>query len=224
MAVYNSQTDSYIPDSQIPFLPGLWPPKIERRFMSRIRYLINYRIVPGFGIFCGICLAAIIILMEMDESKYGGVAGVLFGLIALSGIVILATVPKTRNWEIAEELKRYDLTQSHPVPEDGYTMEQDGVKIEFTGEGLRVDGVFYWYNRLSPMLATSNRFLRIWLALQFSTDSTHAFFIPLSSEVIAAINQFSIPIGNRQQFDFLLENKEEAFRQIYSTGSIRVPE
>lgn len=224
MAVYNSQTDSYIPDSQVPFLPGLWPPKIERRFMTRIRYLINYRIVPGFAIFCGICLAAIVILMETDESRYGGVAIALFGLMALSGIAILVTVPKTRHWEIAEERKRYDLTQSHSVPEDGWTMEQDGIKLEFTGEGLRIDGTFYWYNHLSPMLATSNRFLRIWLALQFRTDSTHVLYVSLSPEVIAAVNQYSIPIGNREQYDFLLKNPEEAFLQIYNTGSIRAPE
>lgn len=224
MGVYDDQTGITIRDSQVPFVPGMLPPKVEKQYMNPIRFRINYRVVPAFGIFCLLCIGISLVLMEIDEAKYSGVFIVLLALVGVASVALMVSVPKTRGWEISAELKRYDLTKG-TIPEGiEFTLEQEGMKLVFRQDGLELDGRFYWYNQVAPKFVTSNRFNRIWLAVQFGTDPIHSVFLPLSPEVIALVDRFSIPIGNREQYDFLLGHKELCFDQIYKTGTIHVPE
>lgn len=224
MAVYNNETDFYARDSQLPFIPGFLPPNLERHYMNPIRHFINYKIVPGFGIICGLLLVVIFILMSIDEAKYTSTAIILFCIIGLFCVALLLTVPKTRKWEIAAELKRYNFSPLVTPLEDYWTLEDEGVTLQFSKDGLRVNDKFYWYNHLTPKLATSNRFNRIWIALQFGSDPMHSVFVSLSPEAIAAVDHFSIPLQNKDAFDYLLINKEKTFEEIYSTGSFHTPD
>lgn len=223
MAVFNDENGFYARDSQFPFIPGVTPPRIERYFMNPVRFIINYRVVPGFGILCGLLLAVILILMRLDEAKYATTSIILFGVIGLLCAAVLLTVPKTRSWEIAAEMKRYQLSPLPTPLEDPWVITDEDITLQFSMDGLKIDDKFYWYNHLSPKLATSNRFNRVWIALQFGSDPMHAVFVPLSPEAIAAVEQFSIPLQNKDAFDFLLNNKEKVFEEIYHTGSFYIP-
>ena len=223
MAVYNDESGFYVRDSQLPFIQAPPPPGIERHYISPVRFFINYRIVPGFGILCGLLLVLILTLMYTDEEKYTPIAIILFGVIGLLCVALLATVPKTRAWELAEEMKRYDLSPSPTPPEDPWILEDEGMTLEFTADGLKVDGRLYRYSSLSPMLATSNRFNRVWASFQFGSDPMRAVFVPLSPEAIAMVEHFSIPLQNKEDLRFLLEHKERAFDEIYKTGTFHVP-
>lgn len=224
MGVYDDENGFYAKDSALPFISGILPPKLERNYMNPVRFLINYRIVPGFGNLCGLLLATIVILMSIDDAKYGSVAIVLFGLIALLCVAVGLTVPKTRAWEIAAELKRYDFSPSTIPLGDTWTLEDEGTLLQFSKNGLTIDGKFYWYNHLQPCLVTTNRFNRVWIALQFGSAPMHAVYVPLTSEAIAAVGHFEIPLKYPEALDFLLENKEQAFREIYSTGTFSIPD
>lgn len=223
MAVYNNETGFYARDSQLPFIPGILPPKLERRYMNPVRFLINYRIVPAFGIICGVLLTVIFVLMNIDEAKYTPLAVILFCVIGLLCIALMLSVPKTRNWEIAAEINRYDFSQLQTPLEEPWIVEDEGVILQFSRDGLKVDDKFYWYNHLTPRLATANRFNRIWVALQFGAEPMNSVFVPLSPETITAVNQFSIPLENKDAFDYLLSNKARVFEEIYKTGSFQIP-
>lgn len=224
MGVYNDENGFFATDAQLPFTPGLLPPRLERIYMNPVRFLINYRIVPGFGILCGLLLAAIVILMSIDEAKYGTAAMVLFGVIGVLCVAFLLTVPKTRDWEVAAELRRYDFSAPYAPLQDTWIVEDEGIIMQFSQNGLRIGEKFYWYNHLSPKLATSNQFNRVWLALQFGADPMRSVFVPLSSEAIAAVDHFSIPLQNKDALHYLLKNKEQVFHEIYRTGTFSVPE
>ena len=224
MAVYNDETGFFATDAQLPFTPGLLPPKLERLYMNPVRFFINYLIVPGFAIICAVLLAIIVTLMNIDEEKYSTVAIILFGVIGILCILLLLTVPKTRAWEIAAELKRYNLTPSSTPLPDIWTVNDEGIIMQFSKNGLRLGEKFYWYNHIAPKLATSNQFNRVWLALQFGADPLHAVFVPLSPEAITAVEQFSIPLQNKDALYYLLNHKEEVFHTIYQTGTFSVPE
>lgn len=224
MGIYDDETGIFVSDSKLPFVTGILPPKLEQNYMNPVRFLINYRIVPGFGILCGLLLAIIVILMSIDDVKYGTVAIILFGLIGLLCVVLLMTVPKTREWEIAAELKRYDFSPTATVSGDTWELQDEGTSLCFSKDGLTIDNQFFWYNHLQPCLVTTNRFNRIWIALQFGSDPMHSVYVPLTSELIAAVNHFEIPLKHPEALNFLLENKEKVFREIYSTGTFSVPE
>jgi hypothetical protein len=224
MGVYNEENGFFATDAQLPFTPGLLPPKLERIYMSPVRFFINYRLVPGFAIICAVLLAIIVTLMNIDEEKYSTVAIILFGVIGILCILLLLSVPKTREWELAAELKRYDLTPSATPLPDIWTVNDEGIIMQFSKNGLRLGEKFYWYNHIAPKLATSNQFNRVWLALQFGADPMHAVFVPLSPEAITAVDQFSIPLQNKDALNYLLKNKEKVFGQIYRTGTFSVPE
>ncbi|MCI6728585.1 MAG: hypothetical protein MR473_00155 [Clostridiales bacterium] len=224
MAVYNNETGFYARDSQVPFIEGGFPPRVERHYMNRTRFLTNYCIVPGFMVLCGLLIAVAMILVNIDEEKYSATAILLFAILVASCVTLLAIVPKMRKLEIAEELKRYDLTPAPSLPEDSWTVDDEGVRLKLSQYGIEVNEQFYWYNHVSPKLATSNYFNRIWLALQFGTEPLNSVFIPLTPEAIAAVNQFSIPLENKEAFLYLLEHKEKVFHEIYNTGTFHIPD
>ena len=65
MAVYNNETGFYARDSQVPFIEGGFPPRVERHCMNRTRFLTNYCIVPGFMVLCGLLIAVAMILVNI---------------------------------------------------------------------------------------------------------------------------------------------------------------
>lgn len=223
MAVYNNENGFYARDTQLPFIQGFLPPHLERSYMNPVRFSINYRIVPGFAILCGLLLATILILMSIDEVKYLTASIILFCILAFLCAVLLLISSNARKLEISAEMKRYDLTPLPALPEDAWVLEDEGMVLQFSKDGLKVGDKFYLYNYLKPKLSTSNRFNRVWVALQFGSDPLHSVFVPLSPEALAAVEQFDIPLQNKDALHYLLAHKEKVFEKIYNTGSFHIP-
>lgn len=224
MGVYDDTRRIYFRDSQIPFVRYGLPPRLERQYMTSVRSWINGRMVPCFLGLCAVLLILITIFMSIDEARFTPLAIVLFGVIGVMCVAMLLTVPKTRKWELASEEKRWELRPSERDLGDRWSIKDENLSLEFTKNGLRVDNDFCSYSQLSPRLATSHRFNRVWLALQFGTDPDTAVYLPLTPDAINAVEHFSIPLENDAAYRYLLQNKTQVFAEIYNKGSFHTPD
>ena len=222
MAIYDDKTGVTLADSQVPFVSGMLPPRLEKRYMNPIRYRINYRIVPGYLIFCALCLTLGLVLMEIDNRKFLPAFLLLFGLMAAATVALLSQVPKQRRKELSLELDRYDLDVADGEVQNRYVLEYEGAELILDKNGVTYGGKFYWYSHLNPGLVTTNRFNRVWLAIQFGDDPLRSLFVPLSPELLRAVRNLPVPLVNPEMLEFLLSHKENVFAQIYSTGTFRV--
>lgn len=222
MAIQDTKTGLTLQDSQVPFVPGVLPPRIEKQYMNPIRYRTNYRIVPGYAVFCVLCLALGLILMEIDSKKFLPVFIGAFILMGAASVWLMLSVSKTRRAELKAELERYNLNPAGTEMHDSLTLSCDGSQITLDRNGLYIDGQFHWYTYLNPILVTSNRFNRVWLAIRFGNDPVKALYLPLCSKLIQAVSEFDIPLANPEKLEFLLNYKENAFAQIYNSGSFKV--
>ena len=222
MAIYDDKTGVTVADSQVPFVTGILPPRLEKIYMNPLRYRVNYRIVPAYALLCILCLGLAVVLMEIDSDRFAIAFFILLGIMAAATVALLSQVPKLRQKELAMEQDRYDLDVSGLEPQERYVLDYEGAELVLDKNGLTIDGKFYWYNHLNPGLVTTNRFNRVWLAIQFGDDPMHALFVPLSAELIHAVQNLPIPLVNPEMLDFLLTHKENVFAQIYNTGTFRV--
>ncbi len=222
MAIYDDKTGVTVADSQVPFVTGMLPTRLEKYYMNPIRYRVNYRIVPAYGLLCVLCVTLIVVLMETDPERFAPAFFLLMGVMAAATVLLLSRVPKLRQKELTMELDRYDLDVSGLEPRDRYVLDYEGAELILDQNGLTLDGKFYWYNHLKPGLVTTNRFNRVWLAIQFGEDPLHSLFVPLSPELICGVQNLPIPLVNPEMLDFLLTHKENVFAQIYNTGTFRV--
>ena len=222
MAIHDDKTGMTLLDAQVPFVTGVLPPKLEKHYMNPDRYRMNYQIMPCYALFCVICLALGLLLMEIDDSKF---APLFIGLLVLVGIAsawLLTTVPKMRKKELVTELERYDFDDASVPKQTQYTILYEGAEVCFSASGLTVGDQFFWYGRLNPALVTSNRFNRVWVAVQFGNDPAKSLFVPLSPMLIRAVEELEIPLQNQDEYQYLLKNKENAFAQIYKYGTFQI--
>ena len=222
MAIYDTKTGVTVLDSQVPFVTGNLPPKLEKRYMNPIRYRTNYRIMPMYILFAVLCIGLAVTLMEIDEHKFLPMFIGLFALFGIGTVLMLMNVPKTRKKELELELDRYDFEYSDVPVQEQYTIGYEGSELVLSANGLTLDGKFYWYSHLNPALVVSNKFNRIWLAIWFGNDPMKSLYVPLDPVLLCSIEALDIPLENREELEYLLKNKENAFAQIYSYGTFRV--
>lgn len=219
MAIYDDRTGYTLLDAQIPFVSGNLPPRLEKRYMNPLRYRTNYRILPAFLALYAVCLVLVIVLGSIDDQKFMPLMIALFALMAVATVWLLLTVPKTRGKELVLERARYDFETEC---EDTDTLDYEGNLLKFSENGLTVNDTFYWYSHLCPRLVTSNKFNRVWLAIQFGRNPVASVFAPLGPELLHILRKFDIPLENPEMLEYLLSHKNNAFAQIYNTGTFTV--
>ncbi len=222
MAIYDDKNKVTILDSQVPFVTGNLPPKLERRYMNPIRFRTNYRIVPAYILFVAVCIGLGLVLMEINEHRFLPVFIGLFALMTVVSVLLALSVPKTRKKELEYELARYDFDYSDVPVQDRYTIAYEGSELVLSANGLTLDGKFYWYSHLNPALVVSNKFNRVWLAVWFGNDIFKSLYVPLCPALLRAVEALDVPIQNREELEYLLSHKENAFAQIYSYGTVQV--
>ena len=222
MGIYDEKTGVTLRDSQVPFVPGILPPKLEKHYMNPIRFRTNYRIVPGYALFCAVCLILGLVLMEIDDKKFLPVFLGLFALMAVASVWLLRQVPQTRKVEIQAELERYDFDTDDIPQQDSYRFFDEGLELTLDANGLYVGEKFHWYSRLRPELVTTNRFNRVWIAVRFGTDPIQSVYLMLTPQLIQAVQTLPVPLVNPEALDFVLTHKENVFGQIYNSGTFRI--
>ncbi|MDF2859583.1 MAG: hypothetical protein K0Q87_5434 [Neobacillus sp.] len=64
----------------------------EKNNMNKIRFIMNYRIVPVYLTAVTICIIIISVIMSIDEIKYTPISIVLFSLIGIFSVLLLSFV------------------------------------------------------------------------------------------------------------------------------------
>lgn len=195
---------------------------LEDNHSNKIRFIMNYRIVPAYLIFSVVLLVAIGILMSIDEEKYTPVSIGLFIVIGIASIVLLASVPFIRKKEIESEINRYDFDTQNIELKDVYNFSNDEVSFCFDKNGMFVNESFYWYNHLKIFITTSNSLNRIWISTVFFIDEDNFCEIPLDGEIISMIYAFNMNLENPELLKYIIEHKEDAFTKIYKLGTLKL--
>ena len=193
----------------------------EKRGMNRIRFIMNNRIVPILAAVEFILAVAACALLDIDEARFTTLGIVLFSLVGLLLILTLISVPIVRNKEIDLELARYDFAILPEHYKDVYEFFVDGQKIRFDEVGVIVDEDSFAYQNLKGELSTSGRLMRVHLGFEFFTEFDRYLEIPFCPESLAMIERFQIKLENASDLEYLLNNKRQAFLDIYTYSIVR---
>lgn len=194
--------------------------KFEKSNMHKIRFIMNYRIVPGYLFACAICIVIICVVMSIDEAKYTPLAIILFSAIGLLTIVLLTTVPFVRKKEIQLEIGRYNFEEMETEPKKIYVFSDEEMSIHFDSNGMTVMDKFFWYNHLTVRINTSNYLNRVWITILFIINEASYCTIPLNGDTIHMIKEFGIKLENPETMEYIVHHKEDAFNRIYRTGHV----
>ena len=193
---------------------------LEKANMNKIRYIVNYRVLPIFGIVTVALLVTVSILMTIDEDKYTPAAIAIFVFLGVLMVGVLISVPYTRRAELAIEMKRYDFDVSNLYPRQVYDFFYGTLSLRFDKNGMYVNGVLFWYNHSKMFINTSNKLNRIWITLVLYIDESCCFELLLDRDVLSMIKEFGIPLSNQATLDYIINHKEEAFKKIYNKGHV----
>jgi len=194
--------------------------KNEKAEMNKIRFVVNYRIVPAYIFIVILILITISILMSIDEIKYTPLAITLFIIIAAITVILLISVPFVRKKEIDMEMRRYDLCEIENECERTFNFSNDDFLLSFDSNGMTLNDDFFWYNHLKISIDTSNYLNRVLISIIFLIDENNYCRIPFNGETISMVRKFNIKLENPEVFEYIICNKEDAFVQIYKTGRV----
>lgn len=199
--------------------------KQEKQEMNKIRVIVNYTVVPSVLIITVIILATICITMEINEEKYTILSIILFSVLGLIYAALLLSVPFIRKKELEIELSKYNFNIDDDVKEE-YIVESSSTPVVFKKDGLYFENKHYKYEDLYFQLMTSNYLLKITIKVYISVKNSDSFIKPhwnmtLDKELVNAILKYNIKLDNHEQFIYLINNKEDAFKQIYNYGYVK---
>ena len=203
----------------------------EKENMNPIRFKINYIFTPIYLLTTVILFGIIGILLSIDEEKYKVLCLVLFGVFALSNVVLLASTPFIRKKEIKIELSRHDFTireellqyniRSLDYSKFGLSKDLD---VVFDKRGLRVNNKDYMYEDFSIYVSTGNHNMRVEIVVDFilqSEDEKLFMIFNMDNDLLNVIVNYNLQIKNKKVLDYIINDKEKAFNEILSHGQIR---
>lgn len=206
----------------------------EAARLNRIRFVMNYVLVPAYLLLSlgGILVGGI--LMSIDEQRYESTfIGILIAFVLLS-VVFLASVPFVRRREIRIELRRYGFDASSIAPGDeAFTcIFDEELTAVFDRHGVRLNDCDLAYHHFFISVVASNPANHVLVQLEFRlkreqpvplpADATLASFaVLLRKELIWMFRQGFIRIENPEVLDHILEHPTDAFTQIYKYGRVK---
>ena len=197
----------------------------EKKQMNKIRAIANYTVVPIVLVVTVIILTTICITMEINEEKYTVLSIILFSILGLIYALLLISVPFIRKKEIEIELSKYNFDIEDNVKEE-YIVESSSSQVIFKKDGLYFENNHYKYEDLYLQLMTSNYLLKITIKVYINAKNSNSFIKPhwnmtLDKELVNAIIKYDIKLENYDKFIYIINNKEDAFKQIYRYGYIK---
>lgn len=199
--------------------------KKEKKEMNSIRFRMNYIIVPLFLIFMIVILTIIGITLSINEEKYTPLAIVLFSIFGVGIIGLLVSVTFVRKKEIKIELAKYDFTINNEMKEKYYLKTTNGNEAIFTKDYMIVDNKKYLYDDFEIILYTSNYLLNVRINVEFVLVNSSSYVNPywnfrLNNDLLNAIMKYEIKLNNYKLLNYIINNKEAAFKHIFLRGYI----
>lgn len=199
--------------------------KQEKQEMNKIRVIANYTVVPIVLVVTVIILTTICITMEINEEKYTVLSIVLFSMLGLIYALLLLSVPFIRKKELEIELSKYNFDIEDDVKEE-YIVESSSSPLIFKKDGLYFENNHYKYEDLYLQLMTSNYLLKITIKVYINAKNSNSFIKPhwnmtLDKELVNAILKYDIKLDNHDKLVYIINNKEDAFKQILNYGYVK---
>lgn len=200
--------------------------KQEKQEMNKIRVIVNYTVVPIVFIVTFVFLITIYITMEINEEKYTVLSIILFSVLGLIYTLLLVSIPFIRKKELEIELSKYDFYIDDEEKEEYIVESTSTIPVVFKKDGLYFNNKHYKYEDLYLQLMTSNHLLKIIIKVYIRVKNSNSFIKPhwnmtLDKELVNAILKYNIKLDNHEQFMYLINNKEDAFKQIYRYGYVK---
>lgn len=203
----------------------------EKKNMNSMRWKINYILVPIFFLIMGIILLVNCIMLSMDEKKYTPFAIGLFLIYGLMCMGMLVITPFVRKVELKIEMSKYNFDRItlgsdsffEFVPISG---TEANIVVLFQEHCLKLYDKEYNYCDFNVRLCSSNHLNKINLFIVFTLHNSDTAYNPylsfiLEGRLITVLERFNIVIENQDELEYIIKNKENAFKQIYNYGYVK---
>ena len=193
----------------------------DKEQMLPLNFAMSYIIIPLY-----VVIAFLIVVLFSGMLNTGRVPGgfICLGIAALLTAGVLIGMVLVRRKAIKTELARYDLDTSKLDSKAEWDFSVNELSVKFNRYGMNVDGKLFYYNHLRKVVITDNSYKRVSIYLVFAANEKDAILLPLSAETLKMMEDFGIEPDNKEELDYILEHKEEAFRQIYKKGKLTIKE
>lgn len=202
--------------------------KKEKEEMNKIRAVVNYTIVPISLVIIFSILITNLILLTINEERYTTLAIILFIIVGIILISLLISSFFVRKKEIKLELSKYDFTVDKESKKEYIIKNTEGTAFVFNELGIIFNEKLYEYDDIAVMLCTNNHLSKVNIFISFHITKVNKyikpyFLIRLDKDLVNVIKKFNIKFSNKDQknLDYILNNKEEAFKQIITYGYIK---
>lgn len=198
----------------------------EKEQMNPIRAKINFVIVPIYFSAMIIILTAIGILLSIDVNKYTYLSLILLSIFVLMLIALLISVPIIRKKEVEIEANKYNFTIDKDEKSEYVLKSIDGIDCKINKEFLIVGNDKYKYDNFQIEIMAYSHLLTVQIVIEFIFILSDEFIAPcwcfkLDHELFNAIVKYNIEINNQEIFSYIINNKEDAFKQILKYGYIK---
>lgn len=192
----------------------------EKTQMFPWDFTVSYIVTPIYVVVCLLLAAAFGILMEIDDEKFLVQGLLCIGAFALISVILLATVPFIRKKTIRTELELYDFDSSKVEELDVWDFSTEESGLKFDQLGMYIDNELFYYNHISKTVETSNHCKRIIIYLQFAISEEQIITLPVNPTTLKMLECLNIKLDNQNILEYILSNKQEAFKKIYNRGHI----
>ncbi len=194
--------------------------KLEKSQMLPLNFFVSYILTPAYLVISALLLITFGVLMSIDDEKYL-VAGLLcLGFFVVLSIAFLLLVPFVKKEAIRTEMQRYNLDTEIVTTLEIFDFSDDELSVKFDKHGMYIDDELYYYNHLTKYLVTHNHYKRIAIGIRFSVSEEQSITLPLDCFTLKMLQVLNIELQNQAVLDYIIANKEAAFKQIYDKGFI----
>lgn len=192
----------------------------EKAQMLPLNFAVSYILTPIYAVICFLLIGAFAVLMEIDDEKYLVPGLLCLGAFVLISILFLACVPLVRKKAIKTELERYNFDISEENALEIYDFSTEEFSLKFDKHGMYVNDELFYYNHLYKNVVTGNYLKRVGVYLQFALDKEHRVTLGVNPTTLKMLESLEIKLDNRHILDYIIENKKDAFEQIYNKGYV----
>lgn len=192
----------------------------EKTQMLPLNFTVSYILTPIYAIVCFLLILTFAVLMAIDDEKYLVEGLLCLGSFLLISIAFLASIPFVRKKAITIELQRYDFDTSDVEECEIFDFSTEDFSLKFDKNGMYVNEELFYYNHLNKYILTENYCKRVGIYIQFTLDEEHKITLSLSPTTLKMLECFEIELDNKHILDYIITNKEDAFKQIYNKGHV----
>lgn len=194
----------------------------EKSQMLPLNFVMSYVLAPIYAAISFLLIGAFCVLMEIDDTKFLFPGLICLGVWLLITIIFLLSVPFVRKKAIAAEMQRYDFDTSNVEAAELWNFSTDDFSLKFDRFGMYVNDKLFYYTHLYKQIITSNYCKRVGIYLQFALSKEQAVTLYVNPVTLKLLQSLDIQLENQQTLEYILSNKEDAFRKIYDKGHLGI--